>query len=164
MKLKMVNEFACEPRLLWEIFDDPEFERRLEEETGVRREGLEVREEGGISIKRLRCISLKEMPAMMKKALGVEQFEFEQENRFDAAAGLLTWTITTPFLTDRVEAGGTTRVKETAGGCLRTIEGKIEIRLPIVGKQMEKRLAQNVEESYQKAAEIAATMIEGPKI
>lgn len=161
MKLKMINEFECTPEMLWEIFEDPEFDRRLEEETGVRREVLEARtEEGGVEIKKLRCISLREMPAVMKKVLGTEQFEFEQENRLDRKEGLLEWTVVTPFLTDRVDAGGTTRVEKTKSGSKRIVTGEIVIRLPVVGKKMEGKLAGNIEESYKKAADIARKMIQ----
>ncbi len=161
MKLKMINEFSCSPELLWEIFEDPEFDRRLEEETGVRREVLEAREEdGGVLYKKLRCISLKELPAMMKKALGTEHLEFEQENHLDLQKSELRWVVNTPFLSDRVDAGGTTRVEATENGSRRVVTGEIVIRLPVVGKKMEQRLGGNIEESYQKAAAIAAKMVE----
>lgn len=160
MKISMDNQFECSPEVLWDIFEDPEFDRRLEEETGVRREVLESRtEEDGVEYKKLKCISLKEMPAMMQKALGTEQFEFEQENWLDRKAGILKWQVNTPFLTDRVDAGGTTRVEETANGSRRLVDGEIVIRLPLVGKKMEKKLSGNIQVSYEKAAAIAREMI-----
>ena len=161
MKLKMINEFSCSPELLWEIFEDPEFDRRLEEETGVRREVMEEKKgDDGVLYKKLRCISLRELPAMMKKALGTEHLEFEQENRLDLEKSELKWTVVTPFLSDRVDAGGTTRVEKTATGARRIVEGEIVIRLPVVGKKMEAKLGGNIEESYEKAAAIAKKMIE----
>ena len=159
MKLKMVNEFACSPEVLWDIFESPEFDQRLEEETGVRREVLETRTEGDVEYKKLRCISLKEIPAMMKKALGTEQFEFEQENRLDRTKGVLEWKVNTPFLSDRVDAGGKTEVEAMEKGSRRIVTGDISIRLPIVGAKIEKKLSGNIEESYKKAAEIAHKMI-----
>lgn len=160
MKLKMINEFSCSPELLWEIFEDPEFDRRLEAETGVRREVIEEQEgEDGVLYKKLRCISLKDLPAMMQKALGTEHLEFVQENRLDLKKSELKWSVVTPFLTDRVDAGGTTRVEKTDTGSRRIVDGEILIRLPVVGKKMEAKLGGNIQESYEKAAEIARKMV-----
>lgn len=159
MKIKMINDFACSPEMLWEIFESPEFDERLEKETGVRREVLKSSQKGDVEYKKLKCISLREIPAMMQKALGTEQFEFEQENELDRKKGVLTWTVTTPFLSDRVDAGGTTRVEATAEGSRRILSGEISIRLPLVGGKIEQKLGGNIEESYKKAAEIAHAMI-----
>lgn len=159
MKIKLINEFPCSPELLWEIFESPEFDQRLEQESGVRREVLSSSQNGDVEYKKLRCISLKEIPAMLKKTLGTEQFEFEQENSLDRSQGLLTWTVHTPFLPDRVNAGGTTQVQKTDTGSRRIVTGEISIRLPIVGAKIEQKLASNIEESYKIAAKIAHQMI-----
>lgn len=159
MRFSMTHRFDCTPEQLWDIFESRRFDERLEEVSGVRREVLEEREEDGVIHKKLRCISLKELPGMMKKALGTEHLEFEQTNRLDRSQNILEWDVVTPFLTDRVDAGGTTRVKADGKGCARTIDGEISIQLPLVGKKMEKKLADNLRESYEKAAEIAREML-----
>ncbi len=161
MKFAMTHHFDCTPEELWEIFESREFDVRLEEETAVRREVLEEStDDNGVVNKKLRCISLKEMPGVMKKAIGSDHLEFEQTNELDLKESILKWEVVTPFLTDRVEAGGTTRVDEAeGGGCTRNIQGEINIKLPLVGKKMEKKLSENLSESYEKAAGIARAMI-----
>lgn len=159
MRFSMSHHFDCTPQELWDIFESREFDDRLEEETGVRREVLDERSVDGIIHKKLKCISLKELPAVMKKALGTDHLEFEQTNELDREASVLKWDVVTPFLTDRVDAGGKTRVEPSGEGCTRTIEGEITIRLPLVGKKMEKKLSENLRDSYEKAATIAREML-----
>lgn len=159
MKFTMTHTFDCPAELLWEIFDDPEFDRRLEAATGVRREVLESGTEGDVETKLLRCISLKEMPAMMAKALGTESFEFEQSNALDRKKGELVWKVKPAVLADRIDAQGVTRVRPGGPGCVRTIEGEITIRIPLVGKKMEGKLSENIKSSYEEAARIAGEMV-----
>ncbi|RAL22411.1 hypothetical protein DL240_11225 [Lujinxingia litoralis] len=159
MKFTMTHRFECPAEQLWDIFDDPEFDRRLEEATGVRREVLQSSTEGAVEHKLLRCVSLKEMPAMMAKALGTESFEFEQANALDRQRGELAWKVKPAVLADRVEAQGVTRVQSEGTGCVRTIEGEISIRIPLVGKKMEGKLSENIKSSYEEAARIAREMV-----
>ncbi len=160
MRFTMSHEFRCPPEKMWEVYEDDEFERRLQEATQVRREVLEEREEDGVQIKRLRCVAEKELPKPMKMALGIEQFEYEQEQRLDRKENLLEWKVVTPFMTDRVHAAGTTRVEPTERGCRRKVEGDIQVRLPLVGKKMEQNLARRLQTSYEEAVDIAREMLE----
>ncbi|TXD37215.1 DUF2505 family protein [Lujinxingia vulgaris] len=159
MKFTMTHRFDCPAELLWDIFDDPEFDRRLEEATGVRREVLDSATEGAVETKRLRCVSLKEMPAVMSKALGTESFEFEQTNALDRQKGEMVWKVKPAVLADRIDAQGVTKVAPEGSSCVRTIEGEIVIRIPLVGKKMEGKLTENIKSSYEEAARIAREMV-----
>ncbi len=160
MRFSMTHHFKCAPDDLWDVFAEPEFDRRLREETGVERELLEAKYEDGVQFERIRSVSNRELPAVMKTALGIERFEFEQQNRLDRSENILNWTVSTPFLSDRVDAGGTTRVEATDTGCTRIIDGQVDIRLPLVGRKMERKLLGNIRESYEKAARIAADLLQ----
>lgn len=153
----VTDEFDCSPDRLWEIMESSEeFERRLEEATEMRREIVEEDRRGDeVWSRRVRCVSLREIPAMMQKALGIEQFEYDLEQRVDRREDLVEWTLETPFMTDRVDARGTTSVEETDEGCRRTVQGRVDIQLPMVGAKMETKLVEKLRESEQKGAEIA---------
>jgi hypothetical protein len=159
MRFTMTHDFDCDPQTLWDIFESPEFDKRLERESQVRREVLNKSTEGDLEVTHLLCTSLKEMPAPMAKALGTKSFVFEQVGKLNRKANVLRWEVIPSVLKDRISASGTTRITPRDSGCTRTIEGEISIRLPIVGKAMEEKLAGNVQESYARAAEIARTMI-----
>ena len=68
MKLRLSQRFECRAAELWDVFYDPEFERRLKEVSGVDRELLEQREEGGLTIVRRRVVSERKLPTVMAKA------------------------------------------------------------------------------------------------
>lgn len=160
MRFTMTHHFACSPQRMWEIYEDDEFERRLQEATQVRREVVVEEDNDGVLKKRLRCVAQKELPTPMKVALGIERFEYVQEQRLDRETNTLEWDVETPFMTDRVDASGVTRVEVTDGGCERRVDGEIRVRLPLVGKKMERKLAERLQTSYEEAVDIAREMLE----
>ena len=96
----------------------------------------------------------------MKMALGIEHFEYVQEQRLDRQENTLDWKVETPFMTDRVDASGVTRVEVTDRGCRRQVDGEIRVRLPLMGKKMEQKLAERLQTSYEEAVDIAREMLE----
>ncbi|MBA2663550.1 MAG: DUF2505 domain-containing protein [Bradymonadaceae bacterium] len=156
----MSHEFSCEPPALWDIFfGHDEFERRLEQLTDVRREVQHHELKDGVEFSLVRCSSKRELPAPMAKALGMKSFVFDQENRLDRDKNLLHWKVILGRMSERVKAEGTTSVRATATGCVRTIEGNIEVKIPFIGGKMEEKVAQSVQDSYAKAAEIARELL-----
>lgn len=161
MKLSIRNTFACDPATLWHIFnEDAEFDRRLEAESGVIREVTEQREEGSRRIWKLRCTSKKELPGFMATALGSKHLTYDQVSTFDPERNTLHWEVVPTLLSDRVTAKGVTRVYDHGGECERVIEGEISVRVPLVGGRIEKKLLEEIEASYVRAAAIANDLID----
>lgn len=159
MKLSISNHFDCDPETLWSVFNSDAFNERLDAQSGVRRDVVATRNEGGIEVTELRCVSKKELPGFMAKALGSKSLEYMQTSRFDPKTNRLEWSVDPTVLSDRVTAKGTTVVTPQGDGCLRQIEGEITVRLPLVGKKIEQKLMEEIGSSYERAAEIAAEMI-----
>ncbi|MFU8803870.1 MAG: DUF2505 domain-containing protein [Bradymonadaceae bacterium] len=165
MRFTMSHEFSCEPPILWDIFfGHDEFERRLEEATDVRREVLRHEMQDGVEYSLIRCSSKRNLPAPMAKALGMKTFVFDQENWLDRDKNTLRWKVILPVMTERVRAEGTTVVTPSESGCVRTIDGEIEVRIPLVGGKMEQKVAQSVQDSYARAAEIARELLLAEKL
>lgn len=161
MKLKLTQDFPdCTPEQLWDVFLDPRFDERLKAESGVQRELLEKRDEDGVTVIRRRVISDKKIPRLMQKALGADRIEYEQTSRLDRSKSTLEWTIQPAMMAERISIAGVTTITSTGSGCQRVIDGDISIRIALVGKKMEKRLAENIEETYTRAAEIAREMLQ----
>jgi hypothetical protein len=161
MKLSIRNTFPCDAETLWHIFnEDPEFDRRLEEQSGVSRVVTDRRDEGGVRTWRLRCTSKKELPGFMASALGAKHLVYDQTSRFDPARNELVWEVLPTLLSERVTAKGTTRVIPGDGECTRIVEGEISVRLPLVGGRIEKKLMEEIEASYVRAAAIANALID----
>ena len=159
MRFTVTDEFACTPERLWEILEDGEFINRLEERTEQRRELVEEHADNGVCHRRIRWVSQRDIPGVMKKALGIERLEYEHVQRLDRAEGVMDWEVTTPFLSDRVDVTGTTRVVATQQGCRRAVEGQVQIRLPLMGKKMEAKLAGRLGDTERAAAAIVRELL-----
>ncbi len=159
MKLSIRNTFSCDPATLWEVFDSPEFDARLEAESGVVRELLSESMDGDIEVRVLRCISKKELPGFMAKAMGSKHLEYNQTSRFNPATNVLEWNVVPTVMAERVTAKGRTEVTVTGDQCLRVINGEIRVRLPLIGGRIEKKLMEEIGSGYERAAEIAKSLI-----
>lgn len=159
MKLSIRNTFNCDPATLWEVFDSPEFNERLEAESGVRRDVVSDSKDGDIEVRVLRCISKKELPGFMAKAMGSKHLEYNQTSRFNPSTNVLEWNVVPTVMAERVTAKGRTEVTQNGDQCLRVINGEIKVRLPLVGGRIEKKLMEEIGSGYERAAEIAKSLI-----
>lgn len=161
MKLSIVNRFPCPPEQLWDLFASAEFERRLEDTSGVRMEETGTWTEGTLECRRLKCVSKRELPSLVAKAIGSSHLTYDQVTRLDRPANRLEWEVIPAFLTDKVTAKGHTVAFAVPEGSERRVEGDITVRLPVIGGRIEKTILEQVEKSYERAAELALLMLKG---
>jgi hypothetical protein len=159
MKLYVESLMPGDPALVWELFEGAEFQKRLDAQTGLRTEVLETRQEGTVTIRRLRYHSQTELPAIAAKALGSSRLSYEQENRFDSAKSYLTWVVKIPMVGDRVKASGNTLITPAPGGSKRVVEGDVSIGIPLIGGQIEKVIVGEFEKSMGRAVDIVRGML-----
>ncbi|TNE87161.1 MAG: DUF2505 family protein [Deltaproteobacteria bacterium] len=155
MKLYLESDLAFDPATAWEIFESSEYADRLEDATDMSVELLEERMEGDVKVRKLRYRSKRELPRMVAKALGSKNLTYEQVNRFDRNRSELTWQVFLPVVADRVTVEGTTRISEAPGGAKRVVDGDIEVRVRLVGGQIEKVVAGEFERSMGRAVDLA---------
>lgn len=160
MKLHIVSDLPGDPALVWDVFEGAEFQRRLDAQTGLRTEVIETRQEGPVTVRRMKYTSRTELPALVSRALGSSTLSYEQENRLDLGAGRLTWVVRIPVLGERVKASGTTLITATATGSRRVVEGDVTISVPLIGGQIEKVIGGEFEKSMGRAVEIARGLVE----
>jgi hypothetical protein len=155
MRFSLRHSFACTPDQLWALTEDPAFEQELAQATSTTRELVEDTTRAGVRVRRIRITAHREIPAVMQKAIGSDRISYEQRTeRPTDGQGPLRWSIHPTVLQGRFRAEGVTRVVVTPQGCDRVIEGEIEIRVPLVGSTMEKKLVDDVQASYTRAAEV----------
>lgn len=159
MRLFVDSQLPASPAVCWEVFEGAEFQARLEAQTGLRTEVLEERQEGPVTVRRLRYASRAELPAVAATALGSKNLAYEQENRLDLSRSSLTWVVRIPLAGDRVKASGTTVIHEAPGGSRRVVEGDVTISVPFVGGTIEKAVVGEFEKSMARAVEIARQIL-----
>ncbi|MCO4745738.1 MAG: DUF2505 family protein [Proteobacteria bacterium] len=163
MKIHFRHAFDCEPEQLWALLANPDFERILEAKSNVRRVETSREVEGEIERSVHECTSLHELPSFATKVLGSRHLVYDQHSSLHRGRGELTWRIVPRVLTDRVDAGGVTRIFREDGRCIREVNGAVDVRVRLVGSKLEAILGRVVETSYANAAEaMRAYLLEHP--
>jgi hypothetical protein len=159
VKLSVRHTFPVPPDVYWQAFWDPALDDRMQAGTSVRRELLVDRTEGDVRIQRYRFTPEKTLPGPIRAIAGTDRIIYEQENRFDAKTGVLTWKVFPAILADKITAEGTFVVRAIPTGCERVVDGKIEVRVPFVGGKIESTIVNDVQAGYESAAKVTAAWL-----
>jgi hypothetical protein len=154
VKLLVRHTFPCTVEAFWTMFWDPAYDQALQAGTSVVRELIDEHDEGPIKVQQYRFTPAKQLPGPIARLAGSEKFTYEQTNRFDPATGVMQWKVVPSLMPDKITAEGTFQLREVPEGCERTVEGKIEVRVPLVGGRIEAAIISDVETGYEGAAEI----------
>lgn len=155
MKLHVRHTFPCDPETFWKMYWDEEFDAMLQRGSNVQREILDQHEEGGVVVRRVRFTPQRELPAPAAKVLGSSKLVYDQESRYDPATSQMTWRVIPTILPGKLDAHGTFVVRPIEGGCEQVVEGEITVNVRFIGGQIEKAVVGEVEQSYQRTAEVA---------
>jgi hypothetical protein len=154
MEIRIAHRFPVAPRAYWEGTRGPELEAEMAREGEVDMQVLERRRTPPTAFDRVRVSPRKELPALAQKALGVARLSYVQEITANDDTMTTTWRVVPDVLPDKVRCGGTSRVVPAPGGCERIIEGEIKVSIPLVGGAVEKIVLEQIERSYERAAEV----------
>lgn len=161
MTFRYVHRFPCTVSRFWEIFWDPEYDRRLDEAAGTRHTVLREWQEGEIHCWRTRY-EADGQSQDAARLLGGGLFEYEQEARLDKGAGRLTWEVFPKLnVGGSFKAQGTVEVRELGGQTERVIEGEIRVGIPILGAKIEEAVRDRLAKSYEGDARIVLEMLRG---
>ncbi|MFT4626322.1 MAG: hypothetical protein ACI8PZ_004999 [Myxococcota bacterium] len=159
VKLYSQAQFQCDPSVVAEVFASEAFLLRLRDVTQITQTVLDRREEGNLVIERINNVSSKELPGMMASALGSKTLTYVQVNRLDPTTHRLEWRVELPVMSDKVRIAGVTTAVASAGGCVRTVDGECTVKVPFVGGRIEKVIVGEFMKSYERATEIARSLI-----
>ncbi len=150
MKLYVRHAFDCTPETFWKMYWDDEFDQMLRRDSTVERTLVSERSEGEVSVRRLRFTPEKELPGPVASLIGTNKLIYEQENRFDAGRGHMTWEVIPSFLQGKFSASGTFLVRATKDGCERIVDGDIDVKVRFIGGQIEKAVVAEISQAYDK--------------
>ncbi len=153
MKLHITHTFSTTPAAYFDMLLDPAFDEMISRESSMTREVIELRDEGGVRFKRVRCRPQRDLPGPLKQVLGGKGLEYDQVNTLRPADGRIDWTVEVPAFPDRVQIGGVTHIRPHAEGCERELDGEVRVNVRLVGGRIERALVDDITKSYDKAAE-----------
>jgi hypothetical protein len=164
MKLDIRTPFPCRAEDYWAITGDPAFMALADQHAEIRRDRVEARElPDGRRFQRMRYTSLRPLPPVASRVLGVSHLVYEQEETLDDARLSLDWTVRSPIGGDRFDARGIYHVLPAVPGCERLVRGEIRVTIPLVGGQIEKQIVTEIQRSYDRSAEVMRRWLVGER-
>jgi hypothetical protein len=155
MDIRIVQRFPCSAQKLWAITRDPAFEKETREAANVDVSVLKSEERNGLLFERVRITSRKELPGLMRSAVGADRMVYDQEMESDLAKLSTAWKVMPAFAADKVKCGGTSKIVATGpDSCERVVSGEIKVSIPLVGGKIEQGIVSELENSYAKTAEV----------
>ena len=76
------------------------------------------------------------------------------QSRIDLEAGRIAWRIEPPVLGEAIKVAGTFAVVPHPEGCERTIEGDVEVGIPMAGKRLEQVIVDRITQGYEMTAKL----------
>lgn len=161
MKFTLEHHFPCTPEIYWTYATQQEIDEESARLSDGQVELLSKTEENGVVTREQRFTMNRDLPTAMKKVLKTDSIGYELKVVYTRATSSAKWTITPLVIPDRVTGGGTVEVKPTANGCVRLIQGELNVKVPLIGKKMEERLIEDVSKSYDTNAEVINRHLNG---
>jgi hypothetical protein len=149
MRLSFQDTFPCSPQAYWDGLLDEELIAHLATSSGTGFTLVEQREERGITVRHERYTLPTAVPAPIARAIGRTHFEYDQVTRLDPATHTATWRILPPAGSARVRAEGTFAVRAHPEGCLRVMEGEVEVKVPLIGATIEKLVCEGISRAFE---------------
>ena len=154
MQIRISHSFPVPPRTYWDGTREPELDEKIAEASDIDVTVIERRRDGARTHDELRVSPRKELPALAQRALGAKRFSYVQVVDSDDDTMTTAWQVLMDVIPDKVSCAGTSRVVATAEGCERIIEGEIKVSIPLVGGAIERVVLEQLERSYDRAAEV----------
>ena len=155
MQVQFAHDFPCDAERYWRTFFSDEYNRALDERMHMTRTVLE-RTEDERGIRRLIRFDLgaRDLPALVKRVAG-DRIGYEERTFWRRADSVMDLEIapSIPALRGKFEMTGVFRVfSDRAGTVRREIRANVVVRVPLLGGQLERLVAEELRKSYDGSA------------
>jgi len=155
VQVRFAHDFECDAERYWRTFFSDEYNRALDERMHMTRTVLE-RTEDAEGIKRHIRFELgaRELPALVRKVTG-DKIGYEERSIWRRADSTLEIVIgpSVQALRGKFEMTGTFRtVPDRPGTVRREIRVSVTVRVPLLGGQIERLVAEELRKSYDSSA------------
>lgn len=153
MRFRIEDEFDTDPGTYWEVFWDERFNEEQAARLRLRERQVTERVEDDSSLRRVvRVVPERDLPAAMRRVVP-GGLAYTEHDHWDKRSGVLRIRVEFPGLGDRFRLDSTYRLTPLGPGRLRReYAGEIEVRVPLIGGQIEKLVVADMERSYAQAA------------
>lgn len=163
MRFELIHRFAVSPREYIEAVTAPGYDDFVALRLSLRERREISRDDTAPVVRRtVRVIPERDLPPAIAKLTGGKTLAYDETIELDLRTGRGTWQVLPGLLQGRVTAGGSfvLDADDVSGGCVRTVEGDISVRIFGAGGMVEKFIVAQVRESYDQGADVVREWIE----
>jgi hypothetical protein len=152
MDFRITHRFPGSAQAWWGACKHPDFEAVIAHASDVTMTLVSDETVEGVRRQRVRVVPRKELPALVQKAVGASRFSYVQETEERVGETSLRWKVLPEVLADKIRCAGTLRLTDVPGGCERTVEGSMEVRVTLVGGTIEKAVFDELRQGDDRSA------------
>jgi hypothetical protein len=145
---------------VWATLLDPAYITAASKLSDIEKVVERDEERDGKQFVRTRCTSPRELPRIMRRAIGSDKLVYHLEEIRDHANHTLQWRVIPGALASKVKAEGSYTLRATPNGCERLVKGEVRVAIPIVGSKIEGGIGKELKTGYEKAAELTRSWLE----
>lgn len=160
MKFALHHAFDHPVDRVWSTLLDPDYIAAASKLSDIEKVVERDEERDGKQFVRTRCTSPRELPRMMRKAIGSDKLVYHLEEIRDHANHTLQWRVIPGALARKVTAEGSYTLRATPSGCERLVKGEVRVAIPIVGGKIEGGIGTELKSGYEKAAELTRSWLQ----
>jgi uncharacterized protein DUF2505 len=162
VQVQVAHDFPCDAERYWRTFFDDDYNRALDLRMHMTRTVLE-RTEDERGIRRLIRFELgaRDLPALVKKVAG-DRIGYEERTAWHRAGNAMDLQIVPSIqaLRGKFEMSGVFRVVADRPGIIRReIRAEVAVRIPLLGGQLERLVAEELRKSYDSTAAFTRTWL-----
>jgi hypothetical protein len=160
MKLYCEHRILRDAQDLWEVLHTPTFEAHLARSIGLSEYSELEREETEDAVYR----KIRVVPSipggfrrLLRGAGADEKISYIEEQWRSRAEMEVRWKMTPSILADRAQIGGRIRIEPLdEASCLRILDGVVKVRIPVMGRSIERAIVTGTLAAYGKSAKAAS--------
>ena len=155
---KFEHDFDIDAKDYWEMFFSEPYNLDLFQGLKMRREPLELVDDGKTIRRAQRLHPQKEIPAIFRSV--VSDMSYTEKDVFDRDESSMQVNIEPAMMKDRFDMRGVYSVKPLGPGrCRRTFEGDVKVSIMIIGGKLEKYMVDEMRASYDTATDVTRRFI-----
>lgn len=147
MRFTIEQQYAPDPTAVLVAFTDPAFYGSLQGLTKVAPPDVIDREEAGGKIRmRVRYRFIADLPRAAKRVIDPDKLTWIDDSVYDLDALVVRTVLLPDHYPDRMTASATSTFAPEGAGTRREAVGTLEVRVPLVGGQVEKAIVSGLQE------------------
>ncbi len=160
MRFEVHHRFKCSAERLWTIIMDTAYQAQVDQAARLTRTVVEDRQTADGPRRSVRFEPEATLPAAAQRALGTKKLVYLQEQRWRERDLSMKWRVVVEALPDRVRCSGDFKVSPRAGGeCERRVTGEVVVNIPLLGARIERRIVDELKDSYGRTADVTRSWI-----